>query len=153
MDRATFTALPVGVALGLLYDATPGLAAMPVPELVKPPRYDRRVYRKGGFCWASEMLAADLRYWQGRKAESAASGSQYAEKDAKEVEALGKFIAWREQNPSEPWSGTRGNDELTAAPPSKFPKLHESTGPRRAAPPSDEFPADPSEVTRDGLPF
>lgn len=150
MDRATFAALPVGVALGLLFDANPGLAAMQAPELVKPPRYDRRVYRKGGFVWASEMLCADLIWWREKKRESAASGSQYAEKDAKEAEALSKFVAWREQSPSEPWSGTRGNEDVTAAPPSKFPRLNENTG-RRNAPPPDEIPADGTDG--DGIPF
>jgi len=152
MERSEFTALPVGVALGLLFDATPGLASVPAPELVRAPRYDRRVYRKGGFTWASEMLLADLHYWHKRKWESANGGGQYAEKDQKEALELGKFIAWREQSPNEPWSGTRGSDEVTAAPPSKFPKLNESTG-RRNAPPPDEIPSDSSEVTDDGIPF
>ena len=139
MDRAEFSKLPVGVALGLLYDATPGLASVQAPELVRPPKYDGRIFRKGGFVWMSEMLADDLRWWHGKKLESANGDGKYADSDRKTVGILDKWIAWREQNPSECWSGTRGDDTVTASQPSKAPVLRQSEG-RRPPPPEDDFP-------------
>jgi hypothetical protein len=137
MDKSTFMGLPVGVALGLLYDATPELARMQAPELARSPRYDGKVFRKGGFVWMSEMEAEGLRWWQGRKAESAAGNGQYADKDRKMVETLGKWIAWREQNPTAYWVGIRGDETVTAAPPSRSPALN-SSEPRPAPPPPDD---------------
>ncbi len=151
MDRAEFTVLPVGVALGLLFDANPALAKAQAPELVKAPRYDGRIFKKGGFQWMSEMLAADLRWWRERKTESANGDGKYAESDRKSCAALDKWIAWREQSPNETWSGTRGDDNVTAAPPSKFPAIHENTGRRPPPPPADDMP--PPDDDDSPIPF
>lgn len=139
MDRSQFASLPVGIALGLLYDLNPGLAKVAPPELARSPKYDGKIFRKGGFVWMSEMEAEGLRWWQARKLESAGGGGQYAEKDAKQAETLGKWIAWREQNPAACWVGIRGDETVTAAPPSRSPHLN-SSAQRNAPPPEDDAP-------------
>lgn len=149
MDRATFSSLPVGIALGLLYDLNPGLAKVEPPELARSPRYDGKVFRKGGFVWMSEMEAEGLRWWQARKSESAAGDGPYAAKDAKQVETLGKWIAWREQNPTACWVGIRGDETVNAAPPSRSPQLNSNE--RTAPPPEDTFPTDAGNG--DTMPF
>lgn len=149
MERSEFTALPVGVALGLLFDANPGLARVPAPELTRPPRYDGKLFRKGGFVWMSETELASLKWWREKKQESANSGSQYAARDAKDVATLDKWIAWREQSPTECWSGTRGDESVMAAAPSRSPVLRENTRRGPAPPPDYEpepMPADDGEI-------
>jgi hypothetical protein len=130
MTKDEFCALPFAICLALLYDANPSLSHMAVPSFARPPRYDNRLYRKGGFVWMSEMLLNDLQWWRNKKQESVDSGGEYAEKDAKSIKALDAFIAWRTIAPTEAWSGTRGEDRVTAAPPSKSPVVNES-GPKR----------------------
>ena len=138
MTRDELLSLPASVAIGLIWDASASLqqklAGIEKPKGPLSPRYDRRVFRKGGFNWASEMSLESLTFWLGRKREGAASGSQWAEKDAREVERLEQWVAWRTWYPEFVWTGTRGDSEgVRAAPPSKHPKLHQ-TEPREPAP-------------------
>lgn len=130
MTKEQFLALPPIVALGLVYDmAAAKLSPMPLPEYAKPPRYDGRLSKKGGFVWMSEMTLDDLTWWEAKKRESSAAGTQYSEKDGKSADTLAKWIAWRRIEPTAIWSGTRGDDRATAAPPSRDPVVHK-WGPR-----------------------
>lgn len=145
MNRDQFTDLPLKTALGILFDiAHAKIEQIPAPTLPRSPKYDDRLPRKGGFIWTSEMLLADLIWWREKKRESADGGGQYAEKDAKLVGKLDKWIEWRSLYPSETWSGTRGDDRATAAPPSKEPKLQPwgertgNSGGQRASTPEPE---------------
>jgi hypothetical protein len=126
MTRDEFTTLPPIIALGLVYDmAQAKLEPMPRPHIDRSPKYDDRFPKKKGFyVWVSEMTLDDLQWWRAKKAESAASGGEWAEKDAKWVAKLDKWIAWRRLFPSDVWSGTRGEDRATAAPPSREPRLN-----------------------------
>lgn len=125
MLKEEFCSLPLRMALGLLYDLTPGLADVPAIRGPLPPKYDAKFTKaKGSYCWMSEMTLSDLQWWHGRKAESAKSGSQWADKDAKQAETLTRWIKWRECFPIEQWFGERGDKKTTGAPPSREPKLH-----------------------------
>jgi hypothetical protein len=114
------------IALGIIYDlARPKLEPMPRPFVPRPPKFDDRFTRKRGqFCWVSEMTLDDIEWWRGKKAESADGGGQYAESDRKWVAKFDKWLEWRRLFPSEVWSGTRGDDRATAAPPSREPRLY-----------------------------
>lgn len=127
MTRDEFTGLPLRLALGVIYDAMPKrLGEMRAPEILRPPKYDGRLSRGGkGYCWMSEMLLEDLQWWHGKKTESGATDSQYAEKDRKTADTISKWIAWRTLFPTDIWSGTRGEDRATGKPPSKEPILHQ----------------------------
>lgn len=138
MTKDELLSLPPSVAIGLIWDASANLqkaiGAIEKPRGPLPPKFDRRIYRNGGFVWASESSLESLTYWLGKKREGAASGSQWAEKDAKEAEQLGRWVAYRTWFPHDPWTGTRGNSEgVRAAAPSKSPRLH-STEPREEPP-------------------
>jgi hypothetical protein len=126
MTRDDFVTLPLQTALGLIWDVDSSkLQQMDRPSVPKSPKYDDRFpKKKGSFVWVSEMTLEDLTWWRGKKAESAASGSEWAEKDAKWVTKLDKWIEWRRLFPSEVWSGTRGEDRATATPPTREPALH-----------------------------
>lgn len=125
MTKDQFLQLPPIVALGLVYDmAASKLGPMPVPEYAKPPRYDGRLGKKGGFVWMSEMTLDDLTWWEAKKREGAAAGNQYSEKNGKSADTLAKWIAWRRIEPNAIWSGTRGDDRATAAPPSRDPAVN-----------------------------
>lgn len=150
MTREEFCDLPLKTALGIIFDLErQRLESVPKPDIPRSPKYDDRLPRKGGFVWMSEMLVADLIWWRAKKQESVESGGQYADKDAKTVSRLDKWIAWRALFPTETWSGTRGDNRATAAPPSKEPKLNpwgdtgRPNGGRNAPPPSAE---DPDEI-------
>jgi hypothetical protein len=138
MTKDEFLSLPASVALGILLDGSAKLGEI-VANTEKPrgplmPKFDRRIYRKGGFVWASESSLESLTYWLGKKREGAASGSEWAAKDAKEAEQLARWVAYRTWYPATVWLGTRGDNEgVRAAAPSKSPKLH-ATEPREAAP-------------------
>lgn len=126
MTKDEFISLPLRTALGVVYDLlAQQIERAAKPDVARPPKYDDRFPKKKGFyVWVSEMTLEDMTWWRGRKAESAASGGQYAEKDAKWVAKFDKWIAWRQLFPSDVWSGTRGDDRATAAPPSRDPELH-----------------------------
>lgn len=127
MDRDEFTALPLAIALGLVWDiAGPKLKAMPAPKLPLPPKYDGRQSKDGGFCWFSEMALADLEYWRDKNAKGAADGGQYADSNRKKAEVLGKWVEWRRVYPGAQWRGVRGDDKApsTAARPSRDPTVN-----------------------------
>jgi hypothetical protein len=131
MNRDEFTTLPVPLALGVLWDiAQAKLEMVERPSVPRPPKYDDRFPRKkGSYCWVSEMTFDSLEFWRKKKAEGAAAGNEWSEKDAKWVAKFDKWIEWRRLFPYETWSGTRGDDRAVARPPSKDPALHE-WGPR-----------------------
>jgi hypothetical protein len=150
MTREEFQKLPIQIALGLVYDmAAQRLGETPMPELPRSPKYDARLAKRGGFVWVSELALEDLEWWAKKKRESAVSGSEYAEKDAKVADTLERWLPWRRLFPNEQWRGTRGDDRVTAATPSKEPRLNswdnsKSNGGRRAPaseppPPEDDF--------------
>ena len=152
MTKEQFCALPPALALSLVWDAmqlqSTALGTMPEPKRAGPPRYDMRVYRKGGHCWASEMNLDSLRYWHRKATEGAASGSKYAEKDAKKAKQLDYWIAWRAIEPETAWNGTRDNAATFAAPPSRDPTIYS----RDAQPTGDPEP-EPSATEDDDIPF
>jgi len=131
MTREEFCALPPGIALGLIYDVSQRIAALPVPPTVRPPKFDGRLSRKGGYCWMSEMDLGSLRYWFARKSEP--GKPEFAEKDAKTAKELGYWIAWRTADPAAAWSGERNREPARGAPPSRDPQLHQWE-PKAAAP-------------------
>lgn len=117
-------ALPTALALGLLYDANLGLESVEAPMVPRPPKYDMKVFQKGGYVWASEFALRMLVWWRNKYSESAASGGQYAEKDAKRAASLDRWIAWRICFPGDVWSGTRDDREVVAKAPSHKPTQH-----------------------------
>lgn len=159
MTKTEWLSLPPALALATLYDLAPALQKVPAPRVPFAPKYDAKVSRKAGqYCFASEMLRADLEYWHGKKTESAKSGGQYAAKDAKQAEELARWIAWRSAFPSECWRGKRGKRVVTAAPPSRDPDLYswERRGGGENHPPREqtEYPdADYGGSGDDDIPF
>ena len=127
MTRDEFTSLPLRLALGVIFDAMPKrLGEMRAPDVARAPKYDGRLSRGSkGYCWLSEMLLDDLRWWHGKKLESAESGSEWADKDRKTADTIAKWITWRTLFPTDVWSGTRGDDRATAKPPSREPAMHQ----------------------------
>lgn len=126
MTPDEFSKLPPAVALRALLQAVPSLAqaiaSAPLPELPRRPKYDMPIYRKGSIQWASETDLAGLQWWSDRYAQS--SDPKYAEKDAKRVQTLARWIAWREVEPGARWVGVRNDDSVTAAPPSDRPRVY-----------------------------
>lgn len=126
MNKDEFTSLPAPTALGVIFDMLAAtLAHVDRPQIPRPPKYDDRFPKKKGFyVWVSEMTLDDLTWWRGKKAESAAGGGEWAAKDAKWLTKFDKWIEWRRLFPYETWSGTRGEDRATGAPPSRDAALH-----------------------------
>jgi hypothetical protein len=130
MQREQFTALPLSLALGAIYDAIPSLASAQAPQLPRAQKYDTRLTRKGGtYCWLSEMSLESLVYWEKLKRTSAESGGEFAEKDRKLATTLAYWVTWRQVFPNDRWHGKRGEESVTADPPSRDPALYE-WGPR-----------------------
>jgi len=126
VTREEFAALHPIIALGLIYDvASARLRDMPAPPVPRPPKYDGRLGRSGGFWWMSEMDLNSLEFWEKKNREGAESGSRYAERNAKAAANLAKWVEWRRLFPSECWSGTRGEERATARPPSREPPLND----------------------------
>lgn len=151
MTREELMALPPALAVGVLFDAVAvgaDLRDVPVPQAPKPPKYDMRVYQKGGFVWASEFALRMLVWWRDRYQESAAGGGQYADKDRKRAESMDRWIAWRICFPSDIWTGTRDDAEVVAKMPSHKPTLHQKDA--RPAP-VDDTVADAQDD--DSIPF
>jgi hypothetical protein len=143
VNREEFTGLPLRLALGVIWDAIGAgrFEMLPIVQVPRPPKYDGRLTRKGGFWWLSEMDLNSLQFWCAKKKEGAASGSQWAEKDGKLAATMSKWIEWRTLFPNDVWSGVRGDDRATAAAPSREPALRQwdDNGSRRqnnAPPPS-----------------
>jgi hypothetical protein len=126
VKREDFCALPLPIALGVLFDIAHKLADVPMPDIPRSPKYDGRLSRGSkGYCWMSEMDLESLQWWHAKTTESASRGGQYAEKDAKTAATLGKWIAWRTVAPDATWRGTRGDTAATGQPPSREPQLHQ----------------------------
>lgn len=124
MTKAEFCSLPPAMALGIVYDmAEPKLRDMSRPRPPLPPKYDGRLGRSGGFWWMSEMDLNSLEFWESKNREGADAGGRYAEANSKAAANLAKWIEWRRLFPNECWSGTRGDDRATGAPPSREPTL------------------------------
>lgn len=151
MTREEFTALPLGIALGLLWDqngSIDDISRVPAPQVPRSPKFDSPIYRKGGLQWASEMDLEGLRFWHRVYTESAQKGGEYAEKDRKRASQISHWVAWRAADPSSRWRGIRGETEVTAEPPSGKPAVYARAGEdrqRRAAEPepqpfADDFP-------------
>ncbi len=149
MNKDEFLKLPPRMALGYAWDALrldDLLRTVQAPRTPLPPKYDLKVYRKGGHVWASEMTLESLEYWHKKAKESAASGGKYAEKDAKKASNLERWINWRQCDPDSRWSGERDHDRVTAAAPSREPQLHESgTKPAAGDEPFTPAPGEPDE--------
>jgi hypothetical protein len=126
VNKSEFTSLPPGLALGVLFDIFEReLADVERPKIPQAPRYDSRVPRKRGeYCWASEMLLADLTYWWKRFDSSAKENGPHADKDTKNAKALEYWIKWRRAFPFDVWSGERNRKPEVALPPSREPELH-----------------------------
>jgi hypothetical protein len=161
MTKEEFMALPAALALGLLWDAglDKRLATVEAPRAPRPPKYDMAIYRKGGIQWASEMDLSGLEWWQARYREGAASGGEYAEKDAKRAEKMQYWIDWRRADPQAIWSGTRNDTAVTARAPLARPEVSPRDEPSAAttntAPAQDFGPTDYSDPGGDDdqLPF
>jgi hypothetical protein len=126
VDRDEFRFLPSAIALGLVYDLLEEqLARMDAPSVLRPPKFDGKLPKSGGFVWLSELALDSLEWWLSKKRESAEGGGQYAEKDAKLVATLEKWVTWRRVFPYEQWSGTRGDDRAIATFPCKNPRLRQ----------------------------
>jgi hypothetical protein len=126
VKRSEFTALPRSLALGVLFDVFEReLSDVEAPRIPLPPKFDSRVPRKAGqYCWASEMLLADLIFWWKRFDTSAKAGGQHAEKDTKNGKSLEFWIKWRRAFPHDVWSGERNRQPARANAPSREPELH-----------------------------
>ena len=125
MTREEFSSLPVGVALGILYDINaPALVRVLPPETARPPKYDQKIRRKGGYQWASETDTEGIKFWLGRAA-AGAEDPKYGDKNVKQAKALKYWLVWREQNPNAVWSGERNKQYVTAAAPLERPMIHE----------------------------
>lgn len=149
MTRDELESLPLAMQVRVLLDLAledPGLrerlAIAEAPRIEFAPKYDCRIRRKDGICWASEYDLQGLRFWLQKAEDGAASGSQWAEKDRKQAAALTRFAAWREQNPGAQWTGVRGDDAVTAAPPSSRPTVYPMASRRQAEPQPQDEPAD-----------
>lgn len=131
MTEDEFVNLPLRLALRVIWAAASSrLRDMPAPEVPRPPRYDGKLGRKGGFVWMSEITLESLEWWHDQKSKGADEGGQYAEQNRKTAAALDKWIEWRRLFPNEIWCGTRGEDRATAAAPSREPQLHAWTNSR-----------------------
>ena len=129
MNREEFVALPLSLALGALWDilgerGRESLGRIEAPRMPLPPKFDRRIYRKGGHQWASETDLNGLRFWRDMAAKGAAGGGEYVEKNKKSAAELDRWIGWRQCCPAEPWSGLRGDETVMAAAPSAKPRIH-----------------------------
>lgn len=138
MTKDEFLSLPPNVALGLIYDVSAAvqkaIGATEKPRGPLPPKYDHRLRRKNQrYVWASEASLESLAWELGRARSEASEGGQWAEKAAKNAETLTRWVNWRTWYPHDRWSGTRGNNEVHALPPSKHPAMH-SWEPRDPAP-------------------
>ena len=126
MTRDEYVNLPVRLALGLIWDvASARLRDLPAPQVPRPPRFDGRLRREGGFVWYSELDIDSLEFWRDKNAKSAEEGGQWAEANRKTAENLEKWIAWRELFPNDRWCGTRGDEKnVTGELPSRKPRVN-----------------------------
>lgn len=127
MTKEEFLALPPSIQARVLFDElATDLAAVTAPTVTRSPKYDFKVYGKGGYTWASEMTLDDLNWHLKRARESAASGGQWAEKDAKKARNLSLWATYRDTDPYGQVTTTRGEEVVAAATPKRFAQKHES---------------------------
>lgn len=129
MTRDEWCALPLPLALAIIYDAAPAVLAQAIDgeaaaRIPQAPKYDDVINRKGGITWASEYDAEGLRYWRDEKRKSGEAGGEWAEKDAKTAKSLGYWLEWRSMFPAAIWSGKRFGQPATAAAPSGKPTIY-----------------------------
>ncbi len=128
MNRDEFTQLPLAVALGIMWETNPAmrdeLHKLEAPKPALSPKYDRRLYRSGGYQWASETALDSLKWYYERAVKSAKDGGQYAENNAKEEKALKYWLDFRMQDPTSAVRTTRGDDLVKAEAPSRDPQIH-----------------------------
>ena len=124
-----FAALPSAMALKLLAghpSIAKYLATLDLPKVPRCPKYDLKIYRKGGYMWASETDLERLKFWRQRSLDSAAKGGQYADKDTKQAERLKYFIEFRTVE-SGAISLIRGDDMTDARAPAYKPRVIDSS--------------------------
>jgi hypothetical protein len=112
--------------LSLIWDvASQRLRDLPAPEVPRPPRFDGRLRREGGFVWYSELDLESLIYWRDKNAKSAEEGGKWAEANRKAADGLEKWVAWRELFPTAQWHGTRGDEkDCVGAVPARKPTVN-----------------------------
>ncbi len=130
MTRDEFKALPPALAIRVIVDALGSdfaqkLAAIEAPKAPRPPKYDMRISRKGGYQWASETDLDGLKWWLARFESTAAEGGKYADKDADRAKKLSYWVNWREAYPDSPWTGQRNDEVCTAPLPTSKPTVYE----------------------------
>lgn len=128
MTRDDFNKLPSAMQLRVLARVVferEALADISVGKKPLPPKFDLRIFRAGGYQWASETSFEGLSFWHGKAKESEARGGEYAAKDAKRAKDLERWIGWREWFPSEQWQGERNDNSVTGAPPADRPRIHQ----------------------------
>lgn len=128
MTRDEFNKLPPAMQLKVLARVVferEALADINVGKKPLPPQYDARIYRSGGFQWVSETSLEGLNFWCNKARDGVARGGEYADKDAKRVKELERWITWREWFPADLWSGMRNDETTTAAPPADRPAIHQ----------------------------
>jgi hypothetical protein len=141
VTEAEFLALPLAtrweVVYRLLHDR---LVTLPSPTVSptepspsdpirrlpppRPPRFDSKLRRRGGFQFASESEVSSLEWFRARAAESAEAGGRYSDQDHKLAAELAYWIAWRSAHPAECWVGIRNGQRVKAQPPSRDPEIH-----------------------------
>src|SRR5688572_22743912 len=109
MTRDELCSLPPAMAIKIIVELlgtefAQQLAGMETRKAPRPPRFDARISRKGGFQWASETDLEGLRWWLNRFEASANEGGQWASKDARRAEKLSYWVAWREVYPDVAWT-------------------------------------------------
>lgn len=125
MTRDEFSSLPLRTALGIVFDVLRArLEPMSAPEVPKPPKFDGRFSREGGFIWVSEMHPDDLKFWHRKRTEGAAVEGKWQEKNKRQAAMFAAWVEWRRYYPGGRWSGTRDKAQVTAEPPTRNPKVH-----------------------------
>lgn len=132
MTKEELFALPPSAAIRAIYDCMDdetiaSLHAAAVPKEPLAPKFDRRIFRKEGFMWASECNLESLTFWRNRALEGAANGGQYADRNSKDAKELGYWTTWREWHPDITWSGERDRVFMVANPPNPKPYVYPRT--------------------------
>ncbi len=141
MNRDELETLPEPVFRRVLLDAlddeTTGLLERAEkPEVPRKPKYDRKIYKQGAFYWASETTFSDLE-WLHNRAASGANDPKWGEKNAKQAQALKRWVDWRRIEPDAVWSGIRDDRDVTGAAPNRNPQMHDKDAPPDAGPAPD----------------
>ncbi len=127
MTEDEFYALPLGFKCDTLAKIMPGFAgrieSLEVPKVPRAPKYDFKMWRRGGHQWASETSLEGLTYWRDLAIKSAASGGDYAEKDQKKADQLKFWTDYRQAFPETAVSLIRGDDQITAEAPVDKPRI------------------------------